>query len=160
MTVEATSVAHIDTETATQSVVSTARDFAELPMSVYGRAWINVAKVAAGVASNSGVEVNGARDTANNYTSDGLSANDIVNSRQTPNGFSGDIEAFQEMKVSTATNSAEYGQVAQFSAVSKSGENTVHGALFWGNYNSATGARAWQDTTGPYASKTLTSSLP
>lgn len=149
VTVEGVSVAHIDTETATLSVVSTAKDFAELPMSVYGRAWVNVAKVAAGVQSSSGLEVNGARDTANNFTSDGLSSNDIVSSRQTPNGFSGDIEAFQEMKVSTANNSAEYAQVAQFSAVSKSGENTLHGGLFWGNYNSATGARAWQDRTGP-----------
>ncbi|HEY3840287.1 MAG TPA: TonB-dependent receptor, partial [Bryobacteraceae bacterium] len=149
VTVQDTSAAHIDTESATQAVVSTARDFAELPMSVYGRAWINVAKVAAGVQSNSGVEVNGARDTANNYTSDGLSANDIVNSRQTPNGFSGDIEAFQEMKVSTANNSAEFAQVAQFSAVSKSGENTPHAGFFWGNYNSFSGARAWQDKTSP-----------
>lgn len=149
VTVEGVSAAHIDTESATLAVVSTARDFAELPMSVYGRAWINVAKVAAGVQSSSGLEVNGARDTANNFTADGLSANDIVSSRQTPNGFSGDIEAFQEMKVSTANNSAEYAQVAQFAAVSKSGENTFHGGLFWGNYNSATGARAWQDTTGP-----------
>jgi hypothetical protein len=149
VTVEGVSAAHIDTESATQSVVSTARDFAELPMSVYGRAWVNVAKVAAGVQSTSGLEVNGARDTANNFTSDGLSANDIVSSRQTPNGFSGDIEAFQEMKVSTANNSAEYAQVAQFAAVSKSGENTMHAGFFWGNYNSATGARAWQDRTGP-----------
>jgi hypothetical protein len=142
VTVEGVSAAHIETESATQSVVSTARDFAELPMSVYGRAWVNVAKVAAGVQSTSGLEVNGARDTANNFTSDGLSANDIVSSRQTPNGFSGDIEAFQEMKVSTANNSAEYAQVAQFAAVSKSGENTMHVGFFWGNYNSATGARA------------------
>lgn len=149
ITVEGVAAAHIDTETSTQAVVSTARDFADLPMSVYGRAWINVAKVAAGVQSSSGLEVNGARDTANNFTSDGISANDIVSSRQTPNGFSGDIEAFQEMKVSTANNSAEFAQVAQFAAVSKSGENTFHGGLFWGNYNSATGARAWQDRTGP-----------
>ncbi len=149
ITVEGVAAAHVDTETATLSNVSTARDFAELPMSVYGRAWINVAKVAAGVQSSSGLEVNGARDNANNFSSDGISANDIVSSRQTPNGFSGDIEAFQEMKVSTANNSAEYAQVAQFAAVSKSGENTVHGGLFWGNYNSATGARAWQDQTGP-----------
>ena len=147
--VEGVSAAHIETESATLSVVSTARDFAELPMSVYGRAWINVAKVAAGVQSSSGLEVNGARDSANNFTADGLSANDIVSSRQTPNGFSGDIEAFQEMKVSTTNNSAEYAQVAQFAAVSKSGENTPHGGFFWGNYNSATGARSWQDTTGP-----------
>jgi Carboxypeptidase regulatory-like domain len=95
VTVAGGSAAHIETETASLSVVTTARDFAELPMSVYGRAWINIAKVSAGVQSTSGLEVNGARDNANNFTSDGLSANDIVSSRQTPNGFSGDIETFQ-----------------------------------------------------------------
>ena len=149
VTVEGGSGAHIETESASLSVVSTARDFAELPMSVYGRAWINVAKVSAGVQSASGVEVNGARDNANNFTADGLSANDIVSSRQTPNGFSGDIETFQQMKVTTTNNSAEYAQVAQFAAISKSGENTPHGSLFWSNYNSFSGARAWQDPVGP-----------
>ncbi|HVT93493.1 MAG TPA: TonB-dependent receptor [Bryobacteraceae bacterium] len=149
ITVGGGGVAHIDTESAALSVVTTAQDFAELPMSVYGRAWINIAKVSAGVQSLSGLEVNGARDNANNFTSDGLSANDIVSSRQTPNGFSGDIETFQEMKVTTANNSAEYAQVAQFAAVSKSGENSPHGSLFWSNYNSFTGARAWQDPTSP-----------
>ena len=147
VTVGGGSAAHIETESAALSVVTTARDFAELPMSVYGRAWINIAKVSAGVQSNSGVEVNGARDNANNFTSDGLSANDIVSSRQTPNGFSGDIETFQEMKVTTANNSAEYAQVAQFAAVSKSGENTPHGSLFWANYNSY---HRRQSVAGPY----------
>lgn len=53
------------------------------------------------------------------------------------------------MKVTTTNNSAEYAQVAQFAAISKSGENTPHGSLFWSNYNSFTGARAWQDPVGP-----------
>lgn len=149
VTVEGGSAAHVDTESAELSVVSTAQDFAELPMSVYGRSWVNIAKVSAGVQEFSGLEVNGGRDTANNFTSDGLSANDIVNSRQTPNGFSGDIETFQEMKVTTANNSAEYAQVAQFAAISKSGENTPHGSLFWANYNSYDGARSWQYPVGP-----------
>ena len=149
VTVGGGSAAHIETESASLSVVTTARDFADLPMSVYGRAWVNIAKVSAGVQSTSGLAVNGARDTGNNFTADGLSANDIVSSRQTPNGFSGDIETFQQMKVTTANSSAEYAQVAQFAAVSKSGENTPHGTVFWGNYNSFSGARAWQDPTSP-----------
>ena len=56
-------------------------------MSVYGRAWINIAKVSASVQTNNGVEVNGARDNANNFTSDGLSANDIVSSPPNPERF-------------------------------------------------------------------------
>jgi hypothetical protein len=149
VTVEGGSVAHIETEAATLSNVKTARDYAELPLSVYGRGWSNVTNVVAGVQTSSGFEVNGARDTANNFTSDGVSVNDIISSRQTANGFSGDIENFKELKVMTANNSAEYAQVAQFSAVSKSGENTMHGSFYWGNYNSFTSARSWQDPTSP-----------
>jgi hypothetical protein len=149
VTVEGGSVAHIESETVTLSNVKTSKDYAELPLSVYGRGWSNVTAVVAGVQSQSGFEVNGARDTANNFTSDGVSVNDIISSRQTPNGFSGDIENFKELKVMTANNSAEYAQVAQFAAISKSGENALHGSVYWGNYNNFTAARAWQDPTGP-----------
>jgi hypothetical protein len=149
ITVEGGNVAHIETEAATLSVIKTAQDFADLPFSIYGRGWLNITNVTAGVQSTSGFEVNGARDTANNFTSDGVSVNDIISSRNTANGFSGDIENFKEIKVMTANNSAEFAQVAQFAAVSKSGENTVHGSVYWSNYNSYTGARSWQDPTGP-----------
>ena len=142
-------VSQIETESATLANVKTARDFAEQPMSIFGRAWSNVAHVTAGVQSSSGVEVNGARDTANNFTADGISVNDIVSSRFTPNGFSGDIESFQEIKVITANSSAEYAQVAQFSAVSKSGSNEIHGGLYWGNFNNKFSARRWSDQGAP-----------
>ncbi|MCC7341845.1 MAG: TonB-dependent receptor [Bryobacterales bacterium] len=142
-------ISQIETENATLSNVKTARDFAEQPMSIYGRAWSNVVHITAGVQSSSGVEVNGARDTANNFTADGISVNDIVSSRFTPNGFSGDIESFQEVKVITANSSAEYAQVAQFSAVSKSGTNEVHGGLYWGNFNNKFSARSWADSERP-----------
>lgn len=142
-------VSQIETESATLSNVKTARDFAEQPMSVFGRAWSNVVHITAGVQSSSGVEVNGARDTGNNFTADGISVNDIVSSRFTPNGFSGDIESFQEIKVITANSSAEYAQVAQFSAVSKSGSNELHGGLYWGNFNNEFSARRWSDREKP-----------
>ena len=51
----------IDTESATLSNLKTARDFAELPLSVFGRGWANITNVTAGVQSASGFEVNGAR---------------------------------------------------------------------------------------------------
>ncbi|MGE5646535.1 MAG: carboxypeptidase regulatory-like domain-containing protein [Acidobacteriota bacterium] len=149
VTVEGGSVSQVATETATLSNIKTSRDFAEMPMSIYGRSWINVLQVTAGVQSVSGVEVNGARDTANNFTADGISVNDVISSRQTANGFSGDIESFEEMKIMTANNSPEYAQVAQFAAVSKSGTNQVHGGVFWGNYNNYLSARNWQDSAGP-----------
>jgi len=135
----------VETETATLSALKTSRDFAQLPMSVYGRAWANITNVTAGIQSSSGYEVNGARDTANNFIADGISVNDMISSRQTANGFSGDVEAFQEIKILTANSSAEYPQVAQFSAVSRSGTNTPHGAFLWENFNSMFAARSWAD---------------
>ena len=135
----------LETESATLSNLKTARDFAELPLSVFGRGWANITNVTAGVQSASGFEVNGARDTANNFTADGISVNDMISSRNTANGFSGDIETFQEIRILTSNSSAEYAQVAQFAAVSKAGTNTPHGSLYWGNFNSAFSARAWSD---------------
>ncbi|MBL8179080.1 MAG: carboxypeptidase regulatory-like domain-containing protein [Bryobacterales bacterium] len=135
----------VETETATLSNLKTARDFAQLPLSTQGRGWANITNVTAGVQSASGFEVNGARDTANNFTSDGISVNDMVSSRNTANGFSGDIETFAEIKILTANSSAEYPQVAQFAAVSKSGGNDPHGSLYWGIFNSKFSSRAWSD---------------
>ena len=137
--------AQVETETATLSNLKTSRDFAELPMSVFGRAWANITNVTAGLQSSSGYEVNGARATANNFTADGISVNSMVGSTNTANGFSGDIEAFEEIKVLTANTSAEYAQVAQFMAVSKAGTNALHGGFYWGNFNSMTQARSWAD---------------
>lgn len=142
-------VSQVATETATLSNTKTTRDYQQLPLSVFGRGWANVTNVTAGVSSASGFEVNGARDTANNFTSDGISVNDITSSRHTPNGFSGEVEVLQEVKIMTANSSAEYPQVAQFAAVTKSGTNQLHGSLYWGNFNSMFSTRAWQDTEKP-----------
>lgn len=139
----------VETETVTLANVKTTRDYTQLPLSVFGRGWANITNVVAGVQSKSGFEVNGARDTANNFTSDGISVNDIISSRNTPNGFSTEIENLREVKVMTANNSAEYPQVAQFAAVTKSGENTLHGSLYWGIFNSKFSARAWHNATKP-----------
>ena len=138
-------LAQIETESAALSNVKTARDFGQLPLSTMGRGWANITNVTAGVQSTSGFEVNGARDTANNFTADGISVNDMISSRNTANGFSGDIETFQEIKILTANSSAEYPQVAQFAAVSKAGTNDPHGTLYWGIFNSTFSARAWSD---------------
>lgn len=40
-------------------------------------------------------------------------------------------EGFEEMKVDYVNNSAEYGQLAEISVVTKSGQNDLHGSGFW-----------------------------
>jgi hypothetical protein len=137
---------HVETETTTLSNLKTGRDYTQLPA---GRNWSTLAFAVAGLQSSSGVEINGARDTANNFTADGVTVTDPIGSRQTANGFEGEIESLQEVKVMTASNSAEYPQVAQFAAVTKSGQNTPHGSFFWGNQNSNFSSRSWADTKPP-----------
>jgi hypothetical protein len=40
-------------------------------------------------------------------------------------------EGFEEMKVDYVTNSAEYGQLAEISVVTRSGQNELHGSGYW-----------------------------
>jgi len=148
-------VGQLETETSSLSNIKTSQDFVQLPQSVYGRGWPNVVLVTAGVQSGGvdgccGVAINGARNTGNNFTSDGITVNDVLGGGQTGNGFpGGDVESYQELKIMTANNSAEYPQVAQLSMISRSGSNDLHGSFYWGNFNSKFNARAWNDPTKP-----------
>src|SRR5439155_11017633 len=104
-------VGQLETETSSLSNIKTSQDFVQLPQSVYGRGWPNVVLVTAGVQSGGvdgccGVAINGARNTGNNFTSDGITVNDVVGGGQTGNGFpGGDVESYQELKIMTANNS-------------------------------------------------------
>ncbi|MCZ2078054.1 MAG: TonB-dependent receptor [Bryobacteraceae bacterium] len=143
--------AQVETETATLSNVKTSRDFTELPLSIYGRGWANITNVTAGIQSQQccAFLANGARGSGVNFTTDGIYFMNTITSSQGPNGFSGEIEFIQEVKVMTANNSAEFAQVSQFAAVSKAGTNELHGSLYWGNFNNKFSARQWQDTQKP-----------
>jgi hypothetical protein len=88
----------------------------------------------------------GSRGSGVNFTTDGIYFMNTITASQGPNGFSGEIEMIQEVKIGTATNSAEYAQTAQYAAVSKQGTNTMHGSLYWGNFNSRFSTRRWQDS--------------
>ena len=87
----------------------------------------------------SGVAIGG-RDNQNNFTLDGASNN----ARQFGNvAIRPSIDAIQEFKVQTNSYSAEFGQAAfgQISLITKSGTNSVHGALFEFLRNNAFDAR-------------------
>src|SRR3989475_1949061 len=141
----------VETETATLSNVKPARDFIELPLSVFGRGDTNILVVAAGYNSVDccDVVINGSRGGAFNLTADGAAVNNQAYSGRSANGVSASVEAFKEAKVITANAPAEYGQVSQIEVVTKSGENTLHGSLFWGNFDTVTTARSFFDTSKP-----------
>ncbi|HET7214522.1 MAG TPA: carboxypeptidase regulatory-like domain-containing protein [Terriglobia bacterium] len=148
VTVSGTVGTAVNTESATLSNLHTSTELTQMPLSIYGRSSFNVLKVTAAVQSANGqMVVNGARDTANAYTIDGVSHDDMVSSRQAPNNFDLDVDGIQQIKVQTADNSAEYSQVSQFLAISKSGGNQYHGSLFWGNFNSYFSTRDFFDYT-------------
>ena len=148
VTVSAGAGTAVETETASLSNLHGSREFTQLPQSIYGRSFANVAKVTAAVqGANGQFVVNGAPDSANNFTLDGVTTMDLASTRVSPDNFDIDIDGIQTLKVQTANNSAEYGQVAQFSAYSKAGTNQYHGSGWWGNFNSYFSTRDFFDTT-------------
>lgn len=101
------------------------------------------------LATNGDFSVNGQRTESNNYTVDGVTGNIGAGNGygQPQNGTGGSlggstalgttqslisVDALQEFRVQSSTYSAEYGRSpgGQFSLVTRSGTNTLHGSLF------------------------------
>ncbi len=109
--------------------------------------------VGAGVGTSGQFAVNGLRSRANNFTVDGSDNNDedIGVRRQ---GFFAlvpqPIESIQEFQVITLLAPAQFGRNigAQVNAVSKSGGNETHGAIFGFFNSSQLNARNVFDSTG------------
>jgi hypothetical protein len=123
----------------------------ELPLN--GRSWTDLANLQPGVVaatSHASVDVNrgygaqlsisGARPQQNNYRLDGISINDYSNGG--PGSVLGEnlgVEAIQEFSVLTSNYSAEYGKTSGgvVNAISRSGTNQFHGAVYEFLRNSA-----------------------
>jgi hypothetical protein len=90
--------------------------------------------VVKGAGTSSTIRFAGSRDNQAAYTFDGTTITDPNSSVQmTP--LVAHIEAFQEVRVDMANNSAEFAGIGQVSIVSKSGTNQMHGSGF-GYYSS------------------------
>lgn len=94
--------------------------------------------------SNSGVNVNGAREAANNFLLDGVDNNDLFLNRLVVNPS---VDAIEEFKIQSSSYDAEYGRSggAQVNVALKSGSNGIHGSLFEFLRNSALDARNFFD---------------
>ncbi|MBI3695150.1 MAG: carboxypeptidase regulatory-like domain-containing protein, partial [Acidobacteria bacterium] len=108
------------------------RDFSQLIVLVPGATTrpggVSPAAGAATGSLGSGVAIGG-RDNQNNFMIDGASNN----ARQFGNiAIKPSIDAIQEFKVQSNSYSAEFGQAAfgQINLITKSGTNSLHGALF------------------------------
>ncbi len=94
------------------------------------------------------ISINGARPEQNNFLLDGTDINNVYN--KTPGSSAGvllGVEAVLEFQVLTNSYSAEFGRSSggQINAVTRSGENTIHGAAFEFLRNSALDAKDFFD---------------
>ncbi len=136
----------LDTDTSDHSQVINSEAIVELPLN--GRDYANLALLATNVhvspqalafgptatPREGAINVNGMRDTVNNFQLDGMDNNSYGTSNQ---GYSSQVvqpspDALQEFKVITSNFSAEYGRVggAVVTAALRSGTNEFHGTLY------------------------------
>ena len=177
VTVEATGHEINTTDASVSTVVD--RNFVET-MPLNGRSFQSLILLAPGAltaspqdGTNSGItgeySVNGQRADGNNFTIDGISANNAPNFINAAGAGSAgslptssaigttqaliSVDALQEFRISTSTSSAEFGRQpgAQVAFQSRSGTNTWHGTAFDDVRNDAFDANNWfnDDNTPP-----------
>jgi len=152
----------VDTESGAWADVVSQRQLASLPLN--GRDIFDLASQQVGVqtpasaeaAINTGlgihISVNGSRPSENAFRLDGIYINDAGGSAPaSAAGYSLGLEAIAELNVVTAPFSAEYGRTdgGVITAVSKSGTNEFHGALYEYVRNSDFDAKNFFDAPGP-----------
>ena len=165
-TVEVSSVpADVQTTTATISATVDATTVRELPLN--GRDWTSLAALEPGVSSiqnqvGTGFSANkgnrgfgnqlsngGHRANENTYRINGVSINDYSNGA--PGGASGlnlGVDGIQEFSVLTSDYTSEYGRTsgAIINAITKSGNNVLHGTAFFFDRDKVLDAKNYFDS--------------
>ena len=152
------STAQLETETSDLGQVLDSRQISNLPLN--GRNFAQLALLSPGTApaapgsrdqSSFGFSANGARSLQNNFLLDGIDNNsnlpDLLNGSSYV--IEPPVESLQEFKVQTSSYTAEFGRGngAIINAVTRSGTNQIHGALYEFFRNDALDARNYYDTT-------------
>src|SRR5204862_3385738 len=115
----------IETESARIKNSKTFTTLSEVPLNArWLWAFLNLSSNA--ISGPEGYRFGGARSNQTNWTVDGTSFNDGTGNNIGAQGNY--IESFQEMNIGYANNSAEFGSAGQFTVVSKSGSNVLHGS--------------------------------
>ena len=93
---------------------------------------------------NSGINVNGAREAANNFLLDGVDNNDLFLNRLV---IKPSVDAIDEFKIQAGNYEAEYGRNggSQVNVALKSGTNDLHGSLYEFLRNSSLDAKNYFD---------------
>jgi hypothetical protein len=125
---------------------------------INGRRWFNFALATPGASTDSSgygdVSFRGINALLNNNTVDGGDNNQAFFSEEkgrTRIAYSTSQESIQEFQINTSTYSAEFGRAAGavINAVTKSGSNEYHGALFYFNRDDTVGGAYTPFSTGP-----------
>ncbi len=157
----ATGATLVNTESPELGEVIENRRILDLPLN--GRQFLQLAELTPGVSrgpsggfrggltgnlTGPNITVNGARDTDNYYTVDGVSVNDRLFNSLT---VSPSVEAIQEFKVQSGLYSAESGITsgAHINIAIKSGSNDFHGSVYEFFRNDRLNARNFFDTAKP-----------
>ncbi|MEW6212978.1 MAG: TonB-dependent receptor [Acidobacteriota bacterium] len=127
----------MQSETATVGTVINNRRVVDLPLN--GRDFLQLNLLVAGavpgaegsqLATQGGaINVNGARESSNNFLLDGIDNNDLVINQFV---VSPSIDAIQEFQLQSSTYSSEFGRSggAQINVAIKSGTNSFHGSAY------------------------------
>ncbi len=132
-----------------------------MAMPLNGRQFLELALLSPGSAppaqgselasqNSSGINVNGARESSNNFLLDGVDNNDLYMNRFVINPS---IDAIQEFTISSNNFDAEYGRSAgsQVNVVLKSGGSRLHGSVYEFFRHSGMDARNFFDLSGEEA---------
>ena len=120
----------IETETAR---ISDTRDVAQLrDMPLNSRAiWAQLALAPNVLQASAGstIRFSGSRTNQSHWSIDGTTMSDGVTETQI-GPLAQYVESFQEIRIDSANNSAEFGTIGQVTMISKAGTNSFHGSLF------------------------------
>lgn len=120
----------IETETAR---ISDTRDIAQLrDMPLNSRAiWAQLALAPSVLQASAGstIRFSGSRTNQSHWSIDGTTMSDGVTETQI-GPLAQYVESFQEVRIDSANNSAEFGTIGQVTMISKAGTNSFHGSLF------------------------------
>ncbi|HUQ92814.1 MAG TPA: carboxypeptidase-like regulatory domain-containing protein [Bryobacteraceae bacterium] len=145
----------IETDSSSIASVRTTKDLNDLPLNIrstvsgtgdsglYRYVFLTPT---GGQGGGSRFSLGGARGSQNYFNVDGISSNSPAFGNSI-GPAEPSFESIQEVRFEIVNNKAEFGEVANITAITKSGTNALHGALFWYHENSALNARPFFATT-------------
>jgi hypothetical protein len=141
----------IETDSASIAAVTTVKDLNDLPLNirstVSGTGDSGLYKYVfmtptGGQGGGSRFSMGGGRGSQNYFNVDGISSNSPAFGNSI-GPAEPSFESIQEVRFEMVNNKAEFGEVANITAITKSGTNDLHGALFWYHENAALNARSY-----------------